>query len=282
METGHNCNCAFIVSACVYASVPFFFLGPSEVSASTLSLWAAKVCSSDFFRSCDWQLGGAMCVCKGERDERLLVSQRWCVYLSVWVNKCTCVYRDLWVRDKCERATLTVSITEAWCEGTVRVRTQEQQFHHPKARWERKKTYKDAHPHLDDSVPLHWSAINAWKDTGNPVLYHTQKRKRKWDLHQSIKGRAQAGESLVEMAAADNATPVIITRGLLSLFSTGKHIHMTCLTEQRSSVSHRGLICIFSERSQWGLFEHSYDKRLCFFKVRLPFDVSQMMCFVII
>lgn len=128
-----------------------------------------------------------------------------------------------------------------------------------------KKPYKDTHSHLDDSVPMHWSAMNAWKDTGNPVLYHTQKRKRKWDLHQSIKGRAKAGESPVEMAAADNATPVIITRGLLSLFSTGKHIHMMCLTEQRSSVSHRGHIRIFSECSQWGLFEHSYDKRLVFF-----------------
>ena len=101
----------------------------------------------------------------------------------------------------------------------------------------KKKNYKDTHSHLDDSVPVRWSAMNAWKDTGNPVLYHTQKRKRKWDLHQSIKARAQAGESPVEMAAADNATPVIITRGLLSLFSTGKHIHMMCLTEQRSSVS---------------------------------------------
>lgn len=267
METGDNCNCACTVSACVYACVPFFFF--YVCLRCQLAQCLSVGCKGLFIRlfqelwlTTGW---GNVCVCKRERDERLLVSQRWCVYLSVWVNKCTCVYGDLWVRDKCKRATLTVSITEAWCEGTVRVRTQEQQFHHPKARWERKKPYKDTHSHLDDSVPMHWSAMNAWKDTGNPVLYHTQKRKRKWDLHQSIKGRAKAGESPVEMAAADNATPVIITRGLLSLFSTGKHIHMMCLTEQRSSVSRRGHIRIFSECSQWGLFEHSYDKRLFFF-----------------
>lgn len=112
---------------------------------------------------------------------------------------------DLWVTDKCESSTLTVSITEAWCEGTGHVRTQEQEFHHPRARWEKKSPQRH-------TVTLSWPCPNvligkgaAWKNTGNPVLYHTLKKKK--NISQSKGSTLSGWGSPVGMVAVEQCHP---------------------------------------------------------------------------
>lgn len=116
-----------------------------------------------------------------------------------------------------------------------------------------KKVQEDTHSHLAGSVRPQCvdGLMNARKDKGNPELYLTHTQKKKSDFHQSITGSVQTGEPPVEMTASEQCHPCHHNRRVAFLSSTGKHIHMMRLAEQRSLISHCGLNIFNGYNSQW-------------------------------
>lgn len=90
------------------------------------------------------------------------------------------------------------------------------------------------------------------------------------------------------MADAEQCHPAITTRAFLS--STGKHIHMMCFAEQRSSRHcHISIFDEYSEASGWQCHQNelSYTEtcQLFFFQAgsyHLPLEVREEICFVVI
>lgn len=98
-------------------------------------------------------------------------------------------------RDKCERATLTGSITEAWWEGTSHVRTRERRFHHPGARSAKNKSLQ-RHNTLFQFTDR-WGSGGMWVIH---VLSRTEKERNQ--IYVSLTGNSPA-----EMAAAEQCHP---------------------------------------------------------------------------